>query len=93
MGNKIDSNVVGLAYAEETSLKVLPGTGGVDAIWRPLDPNEYGDFGADIKTIARNPISADRQRKKGVVSDLDASGSIVQDVTQNNLTRLMQGFF
>lgn len=93
MANKIDSNVVGLSYAEETSLKVLPGVGGVDAIWRPLEPNEFGDFGAEIKTVARNPINESRQLKKGVVSDLDASGSITQDVTSSNLTRLMQGFF
>lgn len=92
-GNKIDSNVVGLSFAEEASLKVLPGIAGADAVWYPLDPNEFGDFGGDITTIARNPINASRQIRKGVVSDLDASGSITQDVTLTNLMRLMQGFF
>ena len=101
MTNKktVDSNVVGLSYAEEASFGVLPdlqgGTVGdqAGAIWYPLDPNEYSDFGAEITTVARNPINQSRQRRKGVVTDLDASGGFQQDLTQSNLTRLMQGFF
>lgn len=90
--NKIDSNVTGLRIAEEECLKELPGVGGVDAVWHPLEPNGYSDFGASITTTARNPINPSRQRKKGSVTDLDASGGISQDMTQTNLTRMMQGF-
>ena len=83
------SNVVGLSFAEEASLKVLP----VTPIWRALEPNEFKDFGAEIKTVARNPINESRQVQKGVVTDLDASGGFMQDITPSNLTRLMQAFF
>lgn len=89
--NKIDSNVTGLRFIEEASLKVVPTTL-VQQVWYPMEPNSYGDFGGEVTTVARSPINAGRQRKKGVVTDLDASGGLVSDITQENLIRLMQGF-
>lgn len=90
--NKLDSNSTGLSFAEEECLKQLPGVNGADAVWYGQEPNSYSDFGGDFTQTARAPINASRQRKKGTITDLDASGGYNSDVTQSNLARMMQGF-
>ncbi|PCI27884.1 hypothetical protein COB55_04915 [Candidatus Wolfebacteria bacterium] len=87
--NTIDSNSTGLAYAEELTPKVLPGS----PTWFGLEPNGYDDFGGEITTVAREPISANRQNKRGTTTDLDASGGFGLDFVQRDLARLLQGFF
>lgn len=89
--NKIDSNITGLRYAEETfgSIGVVPGS----PVWKPLEPNSYGEFGPQVSMTARNPITQSRQRKKGLVTDLDATAGFQSDFVQDSLYDLMQGFF
>lgn len=86
--NTAQSNLTGLAIAEETSYKQLPTT----PIWTPLEPNEYSDFGGDVTTVERMPIKADRQRRKGVVTDLDASAGFGMDFTQKTPYNILPGF-
>lgn len=85
---KIDSNDTGLRFAQEECLKQLP----VSPVWYAQEPDSYGDFGATTTTVARNPINPSRQRKKGVVTDKDATASYTTDLTSNNHQVLLQGF-
>lgn len=90
---KIDSNITGLAYAEEAQLGLLPGEGGLGGspVWYRLQPNSYNDFGGEVVTVAPNPINPSRQRRKGVTTDLNANGGFNHNLTYTNLTHLMQG--
>ena len=72
----IDSNSTGLSVALESALKTVSA-----ATWYQLEPNSYGDFGGENTLIARNPINSSRQRKKGVVVDLDSMAEFETDLT------------
>lgn len=85
--DKIDSNVSGLSIAKEASSGTLPGS----PIWISLQPNSYGNFGAALSTTPRNPISQLRQNRKGVTTDLDASGSFEQDLSMYAFSELWEG--
>lgn len=84
------SNLSGLRIAEEVigTPKTLPGT----PIWEPVEPNSYKDFGSEVKTVARSPIASDRQNRKGVVVDVDASAGYTVDATTKSLLSSIQGF-
>ena len=84
---------------EEDTTATLSGAtlaGGSDEVggpeWRMFEPNSYNDFGSTINTVARNPINPSRQRKKGTVTGVEASGGFQQDLTFNNTADVLQGF-
>lgn len=89
MTNTLGSNSTSLSFAEESSLKTLPGS----PVWYGLEPNSYSAFGGTISTVSREPITVGRQSRKGTVTDLEVSAGWNQDLTFSNLTRLFQGFF
>lgn len=84
---KQESNQTGLSIAREASQGVLPGS----PIWSTLAPNSYKNFGAQYKLVARQPINSSRQLKKGVITDLDASGGGQFDLTQQALEPVIEG--
>lgn len=88
----VSSNVTGLAVAEEECLRQLPGVGGVDAVWRNLEPNSYPGFGSENSLVARNPISQSRQFKKGGITGKSAKAGYATDITPTNTLEDMQGF-
>lgn len=85
----IDGSITGLSYAEEATPGVLPGS----PVWLTLEPNSYDDFGGENKLVARRPINASRQRKRGTVVDRDANGGFEHDFIygSSNLQPLWSG--
>lgn len=82
-----ESNSTGLSIALETTLGTVDGS----AIWITREPNTYGDFGGSLKLVARQPINASRQSRKGVTTDLDASGKWQEDLTYANTQTIIEG--
>ena len=87
MGRTLTNNV-SLAYAIEASLGVLPGS----PDWKLLEPNTINSLGATITTVARSPISKNRQRRKGTVTDLDSAVEFDADLTLDAFKDFVEGF-
>lgn len=88
MGGRVLTNTTSLAYAIESSLGVLPGS----PIWKLLEPNSYGNFGAQITTVPRAPITKTRQRRKGIVTDLNSPVDFEHDITLESSYDFIEGF-
>lgn len=86
--SRVSTNTVSLAVAIEESLGVLPAT----PTWWKLEPNSIGSFGPTIATTERNPISSDRQRKKGTITDLDSKVDFDADVIMDHALLFLPGF-
>ncbi|MBL4909008.1 MAG: hypothetical protein JKX78_03785 [Alteromonadaceae bacterium] len=87
MGRVLTNNT-SLAVAIEASLGVLPGT----PEWDLLEPNSIGAFGATITTVARSPISRNRQRRKGTITDLDSVVDFDADLIVSHFDVFAEGF-
>lgn len=83
---RVLTNSVALAYTIETSLN----DSGTE--WNTLEPNDISTFGAEITTTQRKPISRNRQRLKGVVTDLDSSVEFDADLTMSAFRDFIAGF-
>ena len=84
---RVNVNNFGLRYVIETSLGVAPTTG-----WRGLEPNNVSTFGATITTVSRRPISQDRGRKKGTVTNKESAVEFDADLTLDAFVDFAEGF-
>lgn len=87
MGRVLTNNI-SMSYAIEDSIGELP----VSPEWKLLEPNAVTKFGADIKTVAREPISKLRQRRKGTIVDLDSAVEFNADLTIDAFTDFAEAF-
>lgn len=85
MGRVLTNNV-NLSYAIETAVGVA-GTS-----WFLLEPNSINSFGASISTVARAPISKNKQRRKGTITDLDSAAEFEHDITLSVFQDFIEGF-
>jgi hypothetical protein len=83
---KVPTNYFTLAYGLQADIDTDP------TAWKLLEPNSIGTYGADVTTVARSPISKDRQRKKGVPTDKDSSADFEVDVTMDSAQDFVGSF-
>jgi hypothetical protein len=87
---RVTTNSISLAYTREASLGVLPGG---SPVWKQAEPNNINRFGAQISRVARTPIQKARQRRKGVVTDLNSGVEFEADATYEQLRDVLDAFF
>jgi len=87
MGRVLTNNIT-VQAAREASLGTLPGS----PDWKLLEPNSVGTFGATITTVKRQPISKDKQNRKGTVTDLDSAVEFETDLTMDVFSEFIEGF-
>jgi hypothetical protein len=76
--SRVQTEFTSLLYSIEASLGTLAGG---TPNWKLVEPNSYGTLGSQIKKVARQPISKQRQKRKGILVDLDSSVEFECDVT------------
>lgn len=93
MGRVLTNNTA-LSYSIEDTENDPANIGELQSspVWYALEPNSYGAIGADITTVARSPISQNRQRRKGTITDLDSAADFEVDTTISHLKDFVEGF-
>lgn len=82
----VKTNRISLVYGIEASLGVA-GT-----LWKLLEPNDVATWGADTSKVARDPISPDRQRRKGTTTDVDSTVEFEHDLTKEVFLDFIESF-
>lgn len=85
--SRVLTNTTSFSVARESVVGTIPTSG-----WKLLEPNGVNQFGAEITTVARSPISNRRQRRKGTVTDLDSGFEYEADFTQDVFEDFIEAF-
>ena len=104
MGRVLTNNVA-IQYAIEdtenntANIGLLPGENDANgnpisgsSVWHEVEPNSVNSLGATITTVPRNPISRNRQNRKGSVTDLDSAFEVETDLTLSSFKDVAEGF-
>lgn len=86
--SRVTTNTITLQYAIQSA----KGTLGGSPTWKLLEPNGSIEFGSTISTTPRSPISKNRQRRKGTITDLDSTTSFDADLTMDSLLDFAPSF-
>ena len=103
---RVLTNAIGMAFAQEpdeltqkpvgvnddNELVDSRGTRRVDAGWQVLEANEISQFGVEVQTVARQPISADRQPREGAITSVSSGVGFAGDVTMSFFRAFLEGF-
>ena len=84
---KVSTNEFSMSYAVETALGTIPN----QAAFSLLEPNSPGTFGGTNTLTERTPISRDRQRSKGTVTDKDSAVEFDADLTLSSFRDFSEG--
>ena len=89
MGRVLTNNT-GLSVTREEPGSI--GTYPSSPDWKVLEPNDISNYGAEIATVSREPISKDKQRRKGTTTDLDSAVEYDADLTLDSFEDFIEGF-
>ena len=81
-----DSNATGLAVTKDD----MPAT--ATTKWLYQEPNEIGSFSSSIEKVARDPITKDRQRRKGSITSVATAPQFTADMTLEMISYFAPGF-
>lgn len=85
---EVNTNTTSWQIAEEASFGVLGGS----PVWRKVEVNDVSSFAINKSTVMRDPISNDRQNRKSILTDIDASPAFDMDITISHADNLMDYF-
>lgn len=81
-----DTNATGLAITKDD----MPATASTQ--WLYMGPNDISSFAATIEKVARDPISLDRQRRKGSITSVATAPQFTADLTLEMIHYFAPGF-